>query len=223
MNGETQGYDGRFAFGLIDCFFVFSRRASLKREERKEKSVSCSKSITAERKKKITQHKGGRFALFFFTKIFEKKQKRNNKYFSLSLSFVQILSFAIKQTREEGSFPLAPFARITKRRREKEREGEREREERERESSGGGGDSLSPLSLFFFPFFFSSPNKKNKIKRSHGGQKIFCPLLLCFLFFFLSLSLSSLFPFCTKKVGAHAREEEEEEERARLYARSIDI
>ena len=162
----------------------------------------------------------------FFYEDLRKKSKRGI-FLSLSLFFVQILSFAIKQTRKLSEsidrakrevFLSRPFARITKRRRE-----------RERESSGGGGDQLSlslPLSLSFSFLFFSLPQtKKNKIKRSHGGGKDFLPSSFApFCASSLSFSLS-LFPFCAKKVGAHARRRRRRRRRRRerVYTRARSI
>jgi len=132
--------------------------ASLKREERKEKSVSCSKSISPRKgKKKTIQHRGGRFVLL--RRSSKKKQKRNISL-SLSLSFVQILSFAIKQTRKLSEsidraksevFLSRPFARITKRRRKRERESH---------PVLGAINSLFLSLSLFLSFFFLFPKRK---------------------------------------------------------------
>ena len=159
--------------------------ASLKREERKEKSVSCSKSISPRKgKKKTIQHRGGAFCSF--TKIFEKKAKRG---IFLSLSFLS--KFSPSQSNKRANSLNRSIARRGKfssraHLRESQREGERERQSH---PVVGAINSLSlPLSLSFSFLFFSLPQtKKNKIKRSHGGGKDFLP--------------SSFAPFCASSLS----------------------
>ena len=132
--------------------------ASLKREERKEKSVSCSKSISPRKgKKKTIQHRG---AFCSFTKIFEKKAKE--EYFSLSLSFLS--KFSPSQSNKRANSLNRSIARRGKfssraHLRESQREGERERESH---PVVGAINSLSlPLSLsLFLSFFFLFPKRK---------------------------------------------------------------